>query len=100
MDLYEAMGSQRAVRRLKADPIPEDVLARVLTAASWAPTGGNVVSIMDALRRSLCARVGKLYPSDARRRLGTPARATEDAPRRRLSGSALESSAGDGHFLL
>ena len=42
MDLYEAMGSQRAVRRLKADPIPEDVLARVLTAASWAPTGGNV----------------------------------------------------------
>ena len=42
MDLYEAMGSQRAVRRLKADPISDAVLARVLTAASWAPTGGNV----------------------------------------------------------
>jgi nitroreductase len=42
MDLYEAMGSQRAVRRLRSDPIPEAVITRVLTAASWAPTGGNV----------------------------------------------------------
>ena len=42
MELYEAMGSQRAVRRLRADPIAEAVIARVLTAASWAPTGGNV----------------------------------------------------------
>jgi nitroreductase len=42
MEIYEAMGTQRAVRRLKPDPIPDAVLTRVLTAASWAPTGGNV----------------------------------------------------------
>jgi nitroreductase len=42
LDLYEAMSTQRAVRRLKPDPIPEEVLQRVLTAAMWAPTGGNV----------------------------------------------------------
>ena len=41
MELYEAMSTLRAVRRLKPDPIPEDVLQRVLTAATWAPTGGN-----------------------------------------------------------
>ncbi len=42
MDLYQAMSTQRAVRRLRPDPIPEDVLQRVLQAATWAPSGGNV----------------------------------------------------------
>lgn len=42
MDLYEAMSTLRAVRRLKPDPIPADVQARILEAATWAPTGGNV----------------------------------------------------------
>lgn len=41
IDLFEAMSTLRAVRRLRADPIPEDVLRKVLTAASWAPSGGN-----------------------------------------------------------
>lgn len=36
------MGTLRAVRRLKTDPIPDDVLQRVLQAACWAPTGGNL----------------------------------------------------------
>lgn len=41
-DLYEMMSTLRAVRRLKPDPVPDDVLARVLQAACWAPTGGNM----------------------------------------------------------
>lgn len=41
-DLYETMSTLRAVRRLKPDPIPDEVLQRVLQAACWAPTGGNV----------------------------------------------------------
>ncbi len=41
-DLYEMMSTLRAVRRLKPDPIPADVLHRVLQAACWAPTGGNM----------------------------------------------------------
>jgi nitroreductase len=40
-DIYEMMSTLRAVRRLKTDPIPDDVLERVLQAACWAPTGGN-----------------------------------------------------------
>ncbi len=53
MDLYNAMSTQRAVRRLRPDPIPEDVLQRVLTAATWAPSGGNhqqwrIVLVRDA----------------------------------------------------
>lgn len=41
-DLYEMMSTLRAVRRLRPDPIPADVLDRVLQAACWAPTGGNL----------------------------------------------------------
>ncbi len=41
-ELYDVMSTLRAVRRLKPDPIPDDVLERVLQAACWAPTGGNV----------------------------------------------------------
>jgi nitroreductase len=41
IDLFEAMSSQRAVRRLRPDPIPDHLLKRVLTAATWAPSGGN-----------------------------------------------------------
>lgn len=41
IDLYEAMSTLRAVRKLQPDPIPSDVLERVLQAACWAPTGGN-----------------------------------------------------------
>lgn len=40
-ELYETMSTLRAVRKLRPDPIPDDVLERVLQAACWAPTGGN-----------------------------------------------------------
>lgn len=40
-DLYEVMSTLRAVRRLRTDPIPDDVMERLLQAACWAPTGGN-----------------------------------------------------------
>ncbi|MGA9722116.1 MAG: nitroreductase family protein [Candidatus Binatus sp.] len=42
MGIYETMRTLRAVRRLRPDAIPDDVLHRVLEAATWAPTGGNV----------------------------------------------------------
>lgn len=40
-ELYETMSTLRAVRKLRPDRIPDDVLERVLQAACWAPTGGN-----------------------------------------------------------
>ena len=61
--LYAAMSSLRAVRRLRPDPVPDAVLRRVLEAASWAPTGGNVqpwrvVAVRDAAGKQ---RLGELY---------------------------------------
>ena len=63
MDLYEAMGTLRAVRRLREDPIPDAVLHRVLAAATWAPTGGNVqpwrvIAVREADRKKA---LGDLY---------------------------------------
>lgn len=41
MELIDLMKSQNACRYYTADPLPEQVLARVLDAARWAPQGGN-----------------------------------------------------------
>ncbi|MGH1490550.1 MAG: nitroreductase family protein [Acidimicrobiales bacterium] len=61
-DLYEAMSTLRAVRRLRPDPIPSDVLERVLQAACWAPTGGNqqpwrVIVVQDPERKQRLADI-------------------------------------------
>lgn len=63
MGLYEAMRTLRAVRRLRPDPIPDDVLHRVLEAATWAPSGGNrqpwrIIVVKEAERKR---RLGELY---------------------------------------
>lgn len=41
MDLYEAMYTTRAMRRVKPDPIPDEVLGRIFDAAVRGPSGGN-----------------------------------------------------------
>ncbi|MGY1844491.1 5,6-dimethylbenzimidazole synthase [Modestobacter sp. SYSU DS0875] len=39
--LYRAIGARRDVRRYRPDPVPDDVLTRVLTAAHQAPSVGH-----------------------------------------------------------
>ena len=41
MEFYEVIKTRRSVRSYKSDPIPEDVLERVLDAARIAPSGSN-----------------------------------------------------------
>ena len=41
MSLGEAIFSQRAIRRVRPDPIPEEDLQHILEAAIHAPNGGN-----------------------------------------------------------
>jgi nitroreductase len=40
-DFFEIIGTQRAMRRLKPDPVPEELLRKILWAATRAPSGGN-----------------------------------------------------------
>ena len=41
-DLFETMATMRAMRRLKPEPVPEELLRRLVEAATWAPSGGNL----------------------------------------------------------
>ncbi|HMD46159.1 MAG TPA: nitroreductase family protein [Acidimicrobiales bacterium] len=41
MELHEALYTTRAMRRVRPDPVPAEVQARILDAAIRAPSGGN-----------------------------------------------------------
>ena len=63
MDFFDVVTTQRAIRRLKPDPIPDAALRQIMDAAICAPSGGNrqgwsFVVIRDAAKR---ARLGELY---------------------------------------
>ena len=40
--LFEIMRTTRSMRRLKPDPVPDDLIRRILEAAVCAPSGGNM----------------------------------------------------------
>jgi len=101
--LYEAMSTLRAVRRLKPNPIPNAVLRRVVQAAAWAPTGGNVqpwrvLLVTDAeLRRGL----GELYREPWARYAAMSRKAIEALPAERRAVTERTLAAGDylsAHF--
>jgi len=41
MDLYQAIKNRRSIRKYKAESVPQAVIARILDAANWAPSGMN-----------------------------------------------------------
>ncbi|MGO9281725.1 MAG: nitroreductase family protein, partial [Mycobacterium sp.] len=41
MPLEEAMRTQRAIRRLKSDPVDDSLVLHILELAMKAPTGSN-----------------------------------------------------------
>ena len=41
MDVFEALDSNRAMRRLKPDPVPRELLEKLVHAATRAPSAGN-----------------------------------------------------------
>src|SRR5690349_18147371 len=40
-DVFEIMQTTRAMRRLKPDPVPDEMIARILRAGAAAANGGN-----------------------------------------------------------
>lgn len=63
MDVYEALYTTRAMRRVRPDPVPLDVQARILDAAVRAPTGGNTQNwrFMLVDDAAVKARLGPIY---------------------------------------
>ena len=41
MDVFESIRRRRTIRDFKPDPVPDDVVHRILQAARWAPSSSN-----------------------------------------------------------
>jgi nitroreductase len=109
IDLFEAMYTARALRRLKPDPVPAEVITKVLEAATQAPSGGNAQNWVfmvvrdEAQRRRLAAvyrkasdEVSAIYAAR-----GRPAHLTEDQYDRFMAaGAYLWDHMGDAPVLL
>ena len=109
IDLFEAIYTARAQRRLRPDPVSEDLITRVLDAAIRAPSAGNAqnwhfVVVRDAGQRH---RVGALYRKASEiaaavyKARGQPAHLTHAQWQRMMTGGAhLWNHMGDAPVLL
>ncbi len=107
--LFDAIYTTRALRRLKPDPVPDELITQVLDAAIRAPSGGNAqnwifIVVRDAAQRR---RLGAVYrkASDEVAEIyaarGRPAHLTEKQYRLLMAGGAyLWEHLGDAPVLL
>lgn len=75
MDTYQVMRTTGAVRRFTGDPLPDDVLHRILDHARFAPTGGNRqgVRVIVLRERDTREKLAALSETGARRYLAQAA---------------------------
>jgi nitroreductase len=75
MELYDVMHSTAAVREFTTDPVPDEILVRILDHARFAPSGGNrqgwrVLVVRDRATRealaALTAPAAKRYAAQQR----------------------------------
>ena len=107
--LFDAIYSARALRRLKPDPVPEDVITRILDAAIRAPSAGNAQNWIFLVVRDAALRgaLGVIYrkASDIAGAMyqarGRPAHMTEAQYQRMMSsGAYLWDHMGEAPVLL
>ena len=70
MDIYEALYTTRAMRRLKPDPIPYDVQARILDAAIRAPHIGEGWRFLLVDDAEIKSQLAPLYRQGFERMIG------------------------------
>ena len=108
-DIFDIIRTTRAMRRLKPDPVPQEIITRILDAAVRAPSAGNAqhwafVVVRDAERRR---RLGMIYrkasdiASEVYTARGRPPHMSDEQYRRFLtSGAYLWDPMGDAPVLL
>jgi nitroreductase len=94
MDIYEALYTTRSMRRLKPDPIPSEVQARILDAAIRAPHIGEGWRLILVDDPGIKARLAPLYRQGMERLTGASiealnAQARADTPMGRMLRSGL-----------
>jgi nitroreductase len=72
MDVFEAMETCRAVRFFKKDPVPDDLIDKILYAATRAPSPGNsqgwdfIVITDAATKQALSAKISEVIDATVR----------------------------------
>jgi nitroreductase len=61
--IFQVMSTLRAMRRLKPDPVPDELLERLAQAAVWAPNGATrqAMEFVVVTDRALMARLAQLW---------------------------------------
>lgn len=82
MDVFEAINTTRAMRRLKPDPVPDEHLWTILDAAIKAPSGGNAqpwnfIVVRDPETKR---KIGEYYRDAWNQSYGGPGRALRERP--------------------
>ncbi len=107
--LFDAIYSARALRRLKPDPVPEEIITRILDAAVRAPSAGNAqnwafIVVRDREQRrglGMIYRKASDIASELYKARGKPAHMTEEQYRRFMaSGAYLWDHMGEAPVLL
>ena len=87
--LFEAMYSQRAVREFKPDPVPDEVIHKLIEAATKAPSGSNRQGWKFLVIRDveLKRKIGEFYNRARESRYGGGAAPASNIPLRRQAAS-------------
>jgi nitroreductase len=86
-----AVQTQRAVRHLRPDPVADEVVERLVFAATRAPSGGNAQpwEFIAVTEPDLRRRLGDIYRSASEQLFRTRAEAAPDENARRIYRDAL-----------
>lgn len=87
MDAYETILTRRSIRRFERQPVSRDQLEKLLEAARWAPSAGNlqpwvfvVVTAADVRAALAAAAYGQRFVAEAPAVIGVAAAPPEDSP--------------------
>jgi nitroreductase len=95
MELFDVIYHCRAMRRLKPDPVPEEVLLRLIDAANQAPSGSNTqparwIVVRDAAQRRRIAELNAAaVHAYLEMRANRPLLPHQDATRQEAIGKAV-----------
>ena len=64
-DIIDVLVSRKSIRRYKPDPVPDEMIDKILEAARWAPTGENYqpwrfIVIRDQKTKDKIGRLAKI----------------------------------------
>src|SRR5882724_2359412 len=79
--ILQVMQTMRAMRRLKPDPVPDELLEQLIEAATWGPSGSNLQSyeFIVVTDREVMARLATLWERSVKAYLASVGQVTPAA---------------------